>query len=327
MQHIELRPDLKTSGGEVCDIMVEGRFAGTLTLVYREGDRIAGSAQIEQEAVKPNMKDQVVSYLQHYIQFLIQAMRAETCDVLVTYSSYDRVVTTAPEDEFAPEMEEPVRQQEFEDPEEYWAEAEYDLVTVSERKNKITYHVYDMEKNWVAEVTLRTDDPDVTGRVRWIREPADEEIELITELVVSDFDETTVDSFVFHHHFENELLDTIELTHEDLLDTPVEHIGKDMDEEISVLLARDDGDVLTYEIYKQSFGSLPVGTATVDIESRRLTGFIDFRERGSIEDADAITSHLLRELDKEKEFDGLNLSLMYKNELIEEIVVDNESVH
>ena len=84
------------------------------------------------------------------------------------------------------------------------------------------------------------------------------------------------------------------------------------------MLVRDDKDVLTYEIYQQSRGGLPIGTATVDISHRQLTGFIDFREPGGADDRELIAMLLMEELDKEKEYDSFNVSMMVKNRLIDE---------
>lgn len=307
MRNIEIRPNLRTAGGEFSDIMVGGRFAGTLSLVYREGDRVAGSVQLEKESLEPGYKQRVESYLKDYIQSFIHAIRAEACDVVMTFSRYDSIVTAAEED---------------------WESAKYDLVMVNKKRNHFDYHVYDNKGTWIAEALLEIDHAHISGEVRWVIEPDDEEVENITELLVSDFDEDIVDTFRIYHHFNGELLETVELTHDDLLDDPVEVIGDIAEEgEYNVILVRDDGEVLTYEIYQHSAGTLPIGTATVDIEHRRLTGFIDFRDHPNLNDAGAITSALMQELDKEKDYDGLNLSLMFKNELVDELIIDNEPYH
>ncbi|WP_028611521.1 hypothetical protein [Paenibacillus harenae] len=318
MRNIEIRPNLRTAGGEFSDIMMGGKFAGSLTLVYREGDRVAGSVQLEKGSLKPANKQRVESYLKDYIQSFIHAVQAETCDVVVTFSRYDNIVTTAEEDY---ESKNEVLTEDRES-------AEYKLVMVNEKRNRIDYQVYDNKGKWIAEAVFRTDHAHISGDVRWVFEPDDEEVENMTELLVSDFDEEIVDTFIINHKFDGELIETVELTHDDLLDTPVEVIGDTAEEEdFNVILARDDGEVLTYEIYQQNAGKLPIGTATVNIKHRRLTGFIDFRDHPDVNDAGAITSALMKELDKERDYDGLNLSLMFKNELIDELFIDNEPVH
>lgn len=341
MRKIEIRPNLKTAGGEFSDIMVGGQFAGTLALVYREGDRITGSVQLEKDSLKPADKQSVESYLKDYIQSFIHAVQADTCDVVMTYSRYDHIVSTAEED-YKAETEEFDHRDRLDNSERQsayfsdenegltkdWESAEYELVMVNKKRNRIEYHIYDNKKKWIAEAFLRTEHAHISGDVRWVFEPDDDEIENITELLVTDFDADTVDTFLINHKFDGEILETVELTHEDLLETPVEDIGGiPKEKDYSVILARDDGDVLTYEIYQQSAGKLPIGTATVNIKHRRLTGFVDFRDRSNVNDAGAISSLLMQELDKEKDYSGLNLSLMFKNELVDELVFDNEPVH
>ncbi|MDQ0057949.1 hypothetical protein [Paenibacillus harenae] len=337
MRNIEIRPNLKTTGGEFSDIMVGGRFAGTLALVYREGDRITGSVQLEKDSLKPADKQSVESYLKDYIQFFIHAVRAETCDVVMTFSHYDHIVTTDEVDyeeiteEFEPrdrhdysERQHGFFSEENEGSTEDWESAEYELVIVNKKRNRIVYHIYDYKRKWIAEALLSIDHADISGDVRWIFEPDDDEVQNITELLVTDFDEDTVDTFMINHKFDGELLETVELTHEDLLDNEIE-VPKEQD--YSIVLARDDGDVLTYEIYQQNSRKMPIGTATVNIQHRRLTGFIDFRNRSNVNDAEVISSRLMQELDKEKDYSGLNLSLMYKNELVDELIFDNEPIH
>ncbi|MGM0880125.1 MAG: hypothetical protein ACQEXQ_03685 [Bacillota bacterium] len=344
MRNIEIRPNLRTAGGEFSDIMVGGRFAGTLTLVYREGDRVTGSVQLDKESLKPAYKQRVESYLKDYVQSLIDAVGAETCDVVMTFSRFDDIVTTAEEDYEAKTEEFKAEEFTSRDRKDYqerrqlsdknevstedWESAEYELVMVNKKRNRIDYQVYDNKGKWIAEALLRTEHAHISGDVRWVIEPDDDEVENITELLVSDFDEDIVDTFIINHKFNGELLETVELTHDDLLDTPVEVIRDSAEEEdFNVILARDDGEVLTYEIYQHTAGKLPIGTATVNIRHRRLTGFIDFRDQPNVNDAGAITSALMKELDKERDYDGLNLSLMFKNELVDELIIDNEPVH
>ena len=71
---IMLRPDLKTAGGEVCDIMYNGEFVGTLTLVYRESDRLKGSIHLEQQSITIVDKQKVYEFVQSYIQNVIDAL-------------------------------------------------------------------------------------------------------------------------------------------------------------------------------------------------------------------------------------------------------------
>jgi hypothetical protein len=212
----------------------------------------------------------------------------------------------------------------------------YELVAVGEKRGRIDYHVYDKDQELVAEASMRVRGRDVSGKVNWMHNPVEEELEHVTDLIVSDFDENEIDTFVIKMVYDKKILEIIELTHEDLLadeELPGteaayrENDRRSRDEEYTVVLARDDGDMLTYEIYQQSRGGLPIGTATIDISQRQLTGFIDFREEGNVDDREYIAALLMQELDKEKDYDTMNLTVLHKNEPVEEMMFETEQVH
>jgi hypothetical protein len=348
MPSIMLRPDLKTAGGEVSDIMRDGEFVGTLTLVYREADRLSGSVQLEQGSLSASDKQEVLTFMQTYVQNLIDALKVKQCDVLVTYSDYDHIIATQEtlqtpigepfllEDEDFEWVGDPTRLDdidpdgfdEMEMTEETDEEFPYELVIVAENRKGVEYHVYDQESELIAEARVQIYGTDVVGEVDWKFDPFEEEMELVCELIVSDIDENEVDTIVLHMKLDEEIIETIELTHEDLLEDEMELVSDEPSrEDYTVILARDDGDTLTYEIYQQSYGGLPIGTATVDISYRQLTGFIDFREPGTADDRELIATLLLEELDKEKEYETVNLSMLYRNKLIDEVLFENVQLH
>lgn len=387
MANIMLRPDLKTTGGEVNDIVIDGKYCGNLVLAYREGHRLSGSAQLDRSHLSKGGKKQVVAYLRSYVQQLIDALRIRECDVIVTYSDYEEIIATEADvgvirgfaDEAwtaqAGDFEEPdilgddytedPRFDEYEpDPDTYEMrqtdegrgrrgasagksrrEPEivyagggkddtlyYELVIVGESRGRVEYHVYDKDKNWIAEAFCKLSGPDVSGEIHWTDEPSEEEIDAVADLVVSDFDSEQIDTIELDMLYEGEVIETIELTHRDLLE---EHesahtlggLVREASDEYTIVLARDDGDMLTYEIYQQSAGGLPIGTATVDISRRQLSGFIDFRDTESAEDRELIATLLMQELDKEKEYETLNLTMLHQNQPIDEILFETEQVH
>ncbi|MDF2645706.1 MAG: hypothetical protein K0Q73_1511 [Paenibacillus sp.] len=359
MADIMLRPDLKTAGGEVCDIMYNGKFVGTLTLVYRESDRLKGSIHLEQQSITTVDKQKVYEFVQSYIQNVIDALAIEECEVLVSYSDYDFVIASdhALEPTMLEEDSHSYTRHEHDDEVDYeWVRDEtrfddidsentpdqmemiqerknqqgYELVIVGESRNRVDYHVYDNDSELIAEITLHMYGTDVIGDISWRFDPFDEEMDRVSELIVEDFNEDETDTFIFNMIYNGETVDTVELTHIDLLDL-VDDIEEDTmplsPEDYTINLARDDGDTLTYEIYQQSYGGLPIGTATVDISSRQLTGFIDFREPGDSDDRELIATLLLEELDKEKEYETFNVSMLYRNKLIDEIWFETDQYH
>jgi hypothetical protein len=374
---IILRPDLKTSGGEIHDILLNGRYAGNMALIYRERDRIGGAVQLDRSSITDEDKQEVMQFVQNYIQDLIVAVRAVDCDVIVTNSPYDHIIATNRDElgqlkemDDADEPYELYMDEDFLDEEEALFDAEtldnnddfdigdedadtmdviemggvrrgrtgadasdrkaayYELVIVGESRNKMEYHVYDQDMNWQAEAFFQLRGTDCFGEIHFMFEPSEDEIEAITDLIVSDFDEDEVDTFDIRVMFEGNELEHIELKHEDLMETAEFSLEEEAQESnFTVTMARDDGDMLTYEIYNQTRGGLPIGTATVDIANRQLSGFIDFRDPCTEEEREIIATLLMRELDKEKDYKTLNLSVIHRNEKIDEMLFESETVH
>lgn len=370
MTEVVIRPDMKTAGGEVNDIVWNNRFIGTMSLVYRETDRISGAIQLEQTTLPPHAKQQVAGELQLYVQSLMDAMRIQTCDVVVTYGEYDHIIATDTWDSSYTDVEEDFDYEadELDDdrleddgftgqgqyrltsPDENSfeafaseeeealgeageAERRHHLVIVAESRNTLEYHIYDEEMELLAEADLFLEEGEVSGTIHWLLEPDEEDLESVADLIVSDFDEDEVDSFVLQMEWNQDIIETIELMHEELLDDEDNLLFEDDGEpsfnrdDYAVSLARDDGDMLTYEIYQASYGGLPIGTATVDISERQLTGFIDFREPGSSDDREYIASLLMDELDKEKEFESFNVTMLFRNQPFEELMFENDTLH
>lgn len=352
MEKITIRPDLRTAGGEVSDMMLNGRFAGTVSLVYRENERMTGSIQLEKMNPSGKRKEKLVRFAEDYVNSLANALNVRECDVVLTYSEYERIFSFAKqEDTFRKwRNRETLNAENFEhdvldrpvlvdvDPDDIEVmdmdnsqrTVVYELVIVGESRNKVEYHIYDQDKAWVAEAFMTIYGADVVGEVNWVFDPAEDEIEAVMDLIVSDFDENRIETFSIDMKIGDDLIESVELARDDLIEEVIDKYEADEgfgEEDYTVVLTRDDGDTLTYDIYRQSFGGLPIGTATVDISSRRVTGFIDFREPGSEDDREAIATLVLREVDKERECDSMNLTMLYNNEPIDEIFFESEQVH
>ncbi|PYI56481.1 hypothetical protein [Paenibacillus flagellatus] len=360
MAAITIRPDLKTNGGEVTELLLDGRYVGSMTLVYREGGRIAGAVQLERKSLSGERKAAAVRAAHQYVRQLMDALEARDCEVVVTCSEYDHIIASehqvgviesfgddsdyyeplwAEDDGSRLDDVDPNDRDSIEMSDLDWDDDEYEpfyceLVIVGESRNRVDYHIYDRDQEWLAEATVRIRGADAIGEVEWKYEPSDEEIEAVADLLVSDFDPDDIDSFVFDMKFEGDVMETIELTHEDLVDDEEleAELADSIDDEeegrdYSIVLVRNDGDTLTYDLYEQSQGGLPIGQATVDISTRELTGFIDFRDPDSSEDREWIGSLLMQELDKEKDYRSLNLTMLVNNEPIDEILFETETVH
>jgi hypothetical protein len=332
MTGLMLRPDLKTAGGEVCDIVFNNEFVGTLTLVYRESDRLSGSIQLEQESLSASEKHETIAFLQNYVQQMVSALQVQSCEVFVTYSPYELLIVSDEEIDLDADydLEEDVSRFADDDPAGNDNDLGYELVTVSEKRNAIEYQIFDSEMDLAAEAAIRIVGTDVTGKVEWMSYPLDEEMEQAAELIVADFNEDEVDSYLLTMTYQGEVIETYDLLHNDLYEEVGDvSIAEDNPNRsgYSIVLARDDDDALTYEIFDQTDDELPMGTATMDISQRQITGFIDFKEPGSSDDREQIATLLLQELDKEKDFESVNLSMLHKNQLIDELLFETEHIH
>lgn len=317
---VTIRPDMRTSSGEVSDILLKDRFVGTLTLVYREGERLSGAIQLDKGTLKQKQKNEVLPFVENYIQALVNALEVSECDVIVTYSKYDQVIIAEDEDIFElGSLEEEAEENQLANSE------RYELVIVGESRNKVEYHVYGEGEKWIAEAFITIRGNDVIGEVNWSFEPTEDEIEAVTDLIVSDFDENEVDTFSIDVKYKGELIDIEQLAHEDVI------MDSDLDieetDDYSVVLARDDADTLTYEVYKQTDGGIPIATATIDISQRKLLGNIHFEHPEDEENREHIASLLMNELDKEKDYESFNLTMMHNNQLIDEILFETDQLH
>jgi hypothetical protein len=329
MANVFLRPDLITAGGEISDILYDGRYVGSLSLVYREFQRVSGAIQLDQPSLLLAEKDYVLRHIQSYMTAFASSVEAEECTLFVSYSPVEYY-----EDHYDLNAEDEDLEDEgyYEDLDEEIETLDmgghiYHLVIVGEGRSKIEYHIYDEEQDWVAEVLMEIHGEVVSGEVHWLYYPTEVELEAVTELLLSDFDEESMDKIVFDHRFEKELIETIEFVYQEMDVEPSEVLQSKQDMDYTVVLARDDEDILTYEIFEESHGHFPIGIATVDISKRILTGFIDFRESESSDNLDKIAALLMLELDKEKEYDGIHLTTLYQNEPIDEISIDCKQMH
>jgi hypothetical protein len=367
MGQVTLRPELKNAGGEMVDILYKGKLVGSMTLLYREGDRLVGSVQLDKSSMEHKARDKAMKVIHDYVQAMIDALAVPFCQVIVTHSRYDHVIATedhvgnvqgfmaddasleeVTELEFgryeskknrskqerghkdkkdkkknkAPAAEDLLLEEDVTD-----MVRPLELVIVGEDRNRIEYHVYDAEQHLIAEALMRLKQDDVLGEVTWYLAPTTDEIDEVTEMLVTDFDPEEVDTFNIAMYFEDEEVAHIELTHEDFYDDDTDEVIVNVEGDFDIRLIRDDGGTLTYEIYSDDRDHERLGTATMDISSRQVSGYIDFIQPGNKEEREMVATTLMRELDKERDYDTFNVTMLYQEELIDEIAFDMKEVH
>ncbi|MGV2885298.1 hypothetical protein [Paenibacillus taichungensis] len=346
---VELIPDLRTSGGEVQDIMVDGQYAGSLLLVFREGDRVSGSLQIEQNSLPDETEQYIVEQVHEYIRSLADAVSAAEYEVLVScgtlYSVLQKpesqtdvlIQSSRSEDTYNHDGQNgradvnevhviPGSQAEsftYEDPEHL-----LEMELVSAGRSISTYVFNDSNGQELAEASLKQYGADVQGEIHWYDEPAENYQDAAAELLVRELDEEIIDTITIRMWHQGQELESAEWVHRDFADD--DEIASEEDlEEIEaaeeacyVMLVRKDREFRVYELFLQERGGLPVGTATIDTSQADLSGYIDYQVPGTSVQRKSLVEVLMRELDKELEFDTLHLTMLYRNQIIDEAKIE-----
>ncbi|KOY13305.1 hypothetical protein [Paenibacillus xylanivorans] len=346
---VELIPDLRTSGGEVQDIMVDGQYAGSLLLVFREGDRVSGSLQIEQDSLPDETEQVIVEQVHEYIRSLADAVSAAEYEVLVScgtlYSVLQKpesqtdvfIQSSRSEDTYNHDGKNdragvnevhviPGSQGEsftYEDPEHL-----LEMELVSAGRSISTYVFNDANGQELAEASLKQYGADVQGEIHWYDEPAESYQDAAAELLVRELDEEIIDTITIRMWHQGQELESAEWVHRDFADEDEIESEEDLEvheaaeEACYVMLVRKDREFRVYELFLQERGGLPVGTATIDTSYADLSGYMDYEVPGTSAQRKSLVEVLMRELDKELEFDTLHLTMLYRNQIIDEAKIE-----
>lgn len=346
---VELIPDLRTSGGEVQDIMVGGQYMGSLLLVFREGDRVSGSLQIEQNSLPDETEQYIVEQVHEYIRSLADAVSAAEYEVLVSCGTLYSVLqkpesqtdmfnqSSRSEDSYSHDGQNdragvnevhviPGSQAEsftYEDPEHL-----LEMELVSAGRSISTYVFNDANGQELAEASLKQYGADVQGEIHWYDEPAENYQDAAAELLVRELDEEIIDTITIRMWHQGQEMESAEWVHRDFADEDEIEFEEDLEEieaaeeACYVMLVRKDREFRVYELFLQERGGLPVGTATIDTSEADLSGYIDYQVPGTSVQRKSLVEVLMRDLDKELEFDTLHLTMLYRNQIIDEAKIE-----
>lgn len=360
MGQITLRPELVTSSGEACGIMYDDQYVGSLTLLYREEDRLWGNVQLDEEVLDVDEKEEIDMFIHQYIEQMIDALAVPDCLVTVSYSEYDHIIST--DDELG-EVEEIIEVEAGSiydeddvdvvyDVEDFNSEEDdYELYIVGESRNKVEYQLLDRDHDLVAEAELTLKRGDISGDIYWNHEPSEDEVDEVANILVNDFDPDMVDTFYFNMKYKDEVVATFELTHEDLIDEdenidfgeedledfePLEatnildqeddiyvNVYEDEESDIYFQLIRDDIDTVTFDIYEEeSEPGNRLGSVTLNLDGKEITGLVDFINPRDKNVREQIAYQLIEELGDEIQFNTFSLTMQYNDEVIDEIAFD-----
>ncbi|GAA0374475.1 hypothetical protein [Bacillus horti] len=336
MGQIEIRPELVTSSGEAASIMLDQQYVGSLTLLYREEDRLWGSIQLDEQMLHADEKEEIDLFLHQYMESMIDALGAPECFVSVTYSHYDHIISTEDSDSLDRLIEADIDDGSLEhDTEE---DSEIQLSIVGESRSQVEYQLLDQRQQLLAEALIHIDRGDVIGDVFWQTEPSEDDLDEVAHILVADFDSDFIDTFTFTMFYEDEELAVFELSHEDLFDFEDEEeedegflsgessfvdedeLYMDVHEEeripLQVECVRDDGDSLTFELYEQD--GMKIGQATIDLGGEEPTAVVDFIEPRNRRFREQVAYHMIEELDKETDYHTFAITMQYQDEVVDE---------
>jgi hypothetical protein len=333
MGQITLRPELVTHHGEAKGILIDDRYVGTITLLYRQEEQIWGTVQLDEEVLEVDEKDQVSQYIHQYVDDMTEALGASDCFVTLSYSMFDYIIS----DDHMGEVEEVVEVIEDDQPydEGDW-ESEHDkelqLAIVGESRHKVEYQLLGRDHHLIADAILTLYRGDVRGEINFHLEPTDSEIDEAVEIIVSDFDPDQIDTFyftVFNH--EQEKIAVLDLTHGDILDQEDEDVlyidvyeDEDEDVQLDIDCVRDDIDAISYEVYEYDLDNHKelLGMVTIDVGQDEATAYMELLNPRDKKIREQIACRLIDELEDVASFDTLSITMAYQEEIIDEFVFD-----
>lgn len=328
MARIQLEPECLTTGGEASGIMIDGQYVGSLLIVFREQDRLFGSIQIDEEKIDPEDKKDLDMFMHQHIEHILQARDIPECFVTVSYSEYDHII--ASDDQALDEIEgfeqeeSPLNQQ----------MDVMELVLFQAGEHYSEYELLDRNRELVALINVFFSAQHVTGQVIWQFEPNQHEIDMMLQLVISDFEIQHLQSFTLIMFQDREELTTIDLTRDDLFEfeqehevlqdlQPIESIGDGNGMTFELDLIRDDLNVLVYDVYERKDQTVKrVATTSVDLAGDDVTALVELihlRERSA---RDLMVYTIIDELEEEEGLEALTVNLSYKGEILDEYIFE-----
>ena len=242
MKNVVLKPELRTPGGETVSIYCDGDWAGDLYLVYREGDVLTGTIQLDTSKVEETDLDQVTDEIRTYIEHLNAALSVESSSVVMMYGDISSVVEMEPFDAANDEdldlladddevfesddeailavdgdVYDEVYNDVFEDEDEAFDEEEaYHLSVVYQKGAHTKYHLHDEDHQTFGVVSVDEIGNNVSGRVEFWEEPDQEETNEVARMLARTFSDGETEHLSFTMNCGPEHLGDMHLERHDL---------------------------------------------------------------------------------------------------------------
>lgn len=244
MNKVVLKPELRTQGGETVSIYLNEDWAGDLYLVYREGEILTGTIQIDTQKVSENQLDVVEEEVRTYIEHLNSALGVQDSSVVMMYGDISSVVEMEPFDAsveieeedllMADDEDETIYMEEEDDFEAYDAEEDFEggyaaayvtdddeygedehhLSVVYENGEHTKYHLHDADHATIGVVAVDEIGNNVSGRVEFWKEPSEDETSDVARMLARTFNDSPKLSFTMN--YEDQHIGDMHMEHQDL---------------------------------------------------------------------------------------------------------------
>lgn len=200
MADIGWRTDLKTTGGEMTELLLNGCCAGTLALVYEAGGRIAGTVRLSENGAN-DRREQAMMAVRNYVQQLQKALAATACDVAVLSGETLEVIRAESKLDDR-ETEASVAKTEAESGNRGAATAaaeadggadELELVPVRESRGRIEYRLYGASWKRLANIRVRLYGSRAEAEAEWRETPVEAQLEHAAKLLAADLEPQSLD--------------------------------------------------------------------------------------------------------------------------------------
>lgn len=216
MTMVSLKPELRTNGGETVSIYCNGTWVGDVYLVYREGDLLTGTVQIDSGKVSERKLEYVMDEVRSYISHLTAALNIPTSSVVMMHGDIEQILEMGPmepgaegltddettadgifeQDYFIEGTDDVLEMESGEEP------SDYHLSLLADEGDHAKYYLHDDFDNVIGTVAVDEIDDSVSGRVDFWVEPDKDEPEEVAEMLFHTFKDDKVNqiSFTMNYH-------------------------------------------------------------------------------------------------------------------------------
>lgn len=231
MANVVLKPELRTPGGETVSIYVNDEWAGDLYLVYREGDVLTGTIQIDTSKVEEEELDNVTEEVRTYVEHLNAALGVEESSVVMMYGDISAVVEMEPfsgvvDEEGDIELEMVGDEEDddyFEDDEDEYEDLEdepFHLSVVYRNGEHTKYQLHNEEHEALGLVAVDEIGDNVSGRVEFWEEPDEEQTNDVARMLARTFATGETETISFTMNYEHEHLGNMHLERREYEELP-----------------------------------------------------------------------------------------------------------